>query len=251
MEYMDIVAYLNKETTSVLNYLYGMAEKAPSFVTSSNTSFNSIAGKVYQFQQTQIEQNLRSLIVQHGIVKDEASYIDRLTYQNTNTTFEKQKNIASFNLCNEAIDMYSEEMTRVVLVPTWDQIGKYYMGRTRVGIDELSVMATSYSNNIAENEKELMSNQLIIEKMQDTDSTSLLYKEANELITSIDKTLSNFTAEAIKAGREYSDYKMNQCIAVSMSGASLSRELKTIAVFAVIAYISAMSYDLSKKFPKA
>ena len=35
--------------------------------------------------------------------------------------------------------MYSEEMTRVVLVPTWDESGKYYMGRTKVGIDELSV----------------------------------------------------------------------------------------------------------------
>ena len=50
--------------------------------------------------------------------------------------------------------MYSEEMTRVVLVPTWDEGGKYYMGRTKVGIDELSVMATTFSNNVASNEKE-------------------------------------------------------------------------------------------------
>lgn len=251
MEYMDIVTYLNKETTSVLNYLYGMAEKAPSFVTSNNTSFNSIAGKVYQFKQTQIEQNLHSLILQHGIVRDEASYIDRLTYQNTNTQFTKQKNTASFDLCNEAIDMYSEEMTRIVLVPTWDHIGKYYMGRTKVGIDELSVMATTYSNYIAENEKEMMNNQLIIDKIQDTDTKSALHTDADELILSIDKGLNDFAIEAIKAGREYSDYKMNQCIAVSISGESLLDELKTIAVFAIIAYISAIAFDLSKKFPKA
>ena len=147
--------------------------------------------------------------------------------------------------------MYSEEMTRVVLVPTWDHIGKYYMGRTKVGIDELSVMATTYSNYIAENEKELMSNQLTIEKMQNTDSKSALHTEADELILSIDKSLNDFTIEAIKAGREYSDYKMNQCIAVSISGASLLGELKTIAVFALIAYISAIAFDLSKKFPKS
>ena len=52
--------------------------------------------------------------------------------------------------------MYSEEMTRVVLVPTWDQAGKYYMGRTKVGIDELSVMATNFSDYVATNEKEIM-----------------------------------------------------------------------------------------------
>jgi hypothetical protein len=97
MEYMDIVAYLNKETSSVLNYLYGMAEKAPSFVTSKNSSFHSIAGKVYQFRETQIEQNLKSLILQYGVVKNKPEYIERLTYRNTNAEFDKQKNM-SFDL---------------------------------------------------------------------------------------------------------------------------------------------------------
>ena len=152
MEYMDIVAYLNKETNSVLNYLYGMAEKAPSFVTSSNASFHSIAGKVYQFKETQIENNLKSFILQYGIVRDKQGYIDRLTYQNTSTEFEKQKNLASFNSCNEIIEMYSTELTRIVLVPTKGADGKYYMSRTKVGIDELSILATSFSNMVADNE---------------------------------------------------------------------------------------------------
>ena len=251
MEYMDIVEYLNKETTSVLNYLYGMAEKAPSYVTSGNTSFSSIAGKVYQFRETQIEQNLRSLILQNGIVKDKQAYIDRLTYQNTNTDFDRQKNTASFKLCNDAIAMYSKEMTRVVLVPTWDQSGKYYMGRTKVGIDELSVMATSFSNTIAENEKNMMNNSIIIEKIEEADATSLLTPNVDELISKIDKSLDDFTVEAINAGREYSDYKMNQCIAVSIYGSSLFSELKTVVLFAFLTYITGIAYDLSKKFPKA
>ena len=50
MEYMDIVTYLNKEATAILNYLYGMADKGPSFVTQDNSTFNSIASKVYQFE---------------------------------------------------------------------------------------------------------------------------------------------------------------------------------------------------------
>ena len=80
-----------------------------------------------------------------------------------------------------------------------------------------------------------------------------LFKEhqADKLIMAIDKTLNNLTIEAIAAGREYSDYKMNQCIAVNLSNASLFSEIKTIVVFAVIAYISAMAYDLSRKFRKA
>lgn len=251
MEYMDIVTYFDKETTSVLNYLYGMAEKGPSFVTENNTTFNAIAGKVFQFKSTQIEQNLKSLILQYGIVKDKVGYIDRLSYRNKNTDFDKQKNSASFNLCNQAIDMYSEEMTRIVLVPTWDGSGKYYMGRTKVGIDELSVMATSFSDEVASNNKEMMDNELVIDKMENSSGNASAKEEADALIAAIDSSIDNFTVEAIKAGREYSNYTMNQCIAVSISGVSLFSELKTVIIFAFLAYVAATMRSVSKKFPKS
>lgn len=251
MEYMDIVTYFNKETTAVLNYLYGMAEKGPSFVTKNNTTFNAIAQKVHQFKETQIDQNLKSLILQHGVARNKDNYIDRLSYQNKNTDFDKQRNDASFDLCNRAIDMYSEEMTRVVLVPTWDEGGKYYMGRTKVGIDELSVMATTFSDNVASNEKEIMDNNLVIGKMQSTSENTSANAEADALIASIDESIDDFTIEAINAGREYSNYRMNQCIAVSISGTSLFSELKTIIIFMMLAYVAAYVFTVSKKFPKA
>lgn len=251
MEYMDIVTYFNKETTAVLNYLYGMAEKGPSFVTKNNTTFNAIAQKVHQFKETQIDQNLKSLILQHGVARNKDNYIDRLSYQNKNTDFDKQRNNASFDLCNRAIDMYSEEMTRVVLVPTWDEGGKYYMGRTKVGIDELSVMATTFSDNVASNEKEIMDNNLVIGKMQSTSENISANAEADALIASIDESIDNFTIEAINAGREYSNYRMNLCIAVSISGTSLFSELKTIIIFMMLAYVAAYVFTVSKKFPKA
>ena len=251
MEYMDIVTYFNKETSAILNYLYGMAEKGSSFVTKNNTTFHAIAQKVHQFKETQIDQNLKSLVLQHGVVRDKESYIDRLSYRNQNTDFDRQRNKVSFDLCNQAIQMYSEEMTRIVLVPTWDESGKYYMGRTKVGIDELSVMATTLSDNVASNEREIMDNNLVIGKMQSAPGNTLSDTETDALIESIDKSIDSFAAEAIAAGREYSNYRMNQCIAVSISGISLFSELKTILVFMVLAYAAAMLFSVSKKFPRA
>lgn len=250
MEYMDVVAYLNKESTAVLNYLYGMMEKSPSFVTQNNTTFDSMASKVYQFQKTQIKENLRSLILQNGISKDRAAYIDRLSYQNKNTDFDRRKNLASFNLCNDAIAMYSEEMTRVVLVPTWDKSGKYYMGRTKVGIDELSVMATGFSNNVASNEKTIMDNELIIDKIKNAPKKKDAKAVADELILSIDKSIDDFANEAVAAGREYLNHTMNQCIAVNLSGGSIFSEIKMIALFGAFCYMSVILYVISKDFPK-
>ena len=250
MEYMDIVSYLDKETTAVLNYLYGMGEKNPSFVTENGSTFNSIAGKVYQFNETQINQNLRSLILQNGIAKDKTGYVERLSYYNKNIDFDRQKNDASYNLCNRAIDMYSEEMTRIVLVPTWDKSGKYYMGRTKVGIDELSVMATTFSNYVASNEKEIMGNQLVIDKISSSSNDPQLYVSADSLIDSIYEHIKEFEKEAITAGRECSRHNMNQCIAVSVYGVSILSELKTLVLFAVFVYVSIVLYRISEKFPK-
>lgn len=250
MEYMDIVSYFDKETMAILDYLYGMAEKNQSFVTENNTTFNSIAGKVYQFKETQINQNLRSYILQNGIVRNAEEYVDRLSYQNKNDDFDRQKHQMSFLLCNQAIDMYSEEMTRIVLVPTWDKSGKYYMGRTKVGIDELSVMATEYSNYVASTEKQIMDNNLVIEKISLNDSNFAKYESVDKLVDSIYSSIKKFEKEAINAGRQYSRHKMNQCIAVSIYGISLMSELKNIVAFAVFVYVSLMLYVISKRFPK-
>ncbi len=250
MEYMDIVAYFDKEAEAILNYLYGMAEKNPSFVTDSGSTFNSIAGKVHQFKETQINENLKSLILQNGIVRDKAGYVDRLSYHNKNVDFDRQKNSASYTICNEAIDRYSKEMTRVVLVPTWDKEGKYYMGRTKVGIDELSVMATEFSNYVASNEKEIMDNNLVIDKIASKNADAQVFMSTDVLVDSIYDSIKGFETEAVSAGREYSSRRMNQCIAVSIFGISFMNELKTLLLFAAFAYIALMLYTISKKFPK-
>lgn len=250
MEYMDVVSHLSKRATAVLNYLYGMSDMSSSFVTQNNTTFYSISGKVHQFKNTQIQENLKSLILQNGIAKDKVSYLDRLSYQNKNTDFDRQKNLVSFNLCNDAIAMYSEEMTRIVLVPTWDTSGKYYMGRTKVGIDELSVMATGFSNNVASNEKTIMDNELIMSKIQGSSNSKSAKAAADELILSIDKSIDKFAEEAVAAGREYLSQTMNQCIAVNFSGGSILREVKMIVLFGAFSYMTLILYVMSKDFPK-
>lgn len=250
MEYMDIVAYFNKETSAILNYLYGMAEKEPSYVTENDTTFNSIAGKVHQFKETQINQNLKFLILQNGIVRNKNNFVGRLQYQNRDIDFDRRKNQASYDLCNQAISRYSEEMTRIVLVPTWDESGKYYMGRTKVGIDELSVKATEFSNNVASNEKQMQDNNLLISKIGAQQNNADMQKTADELIDTVYSSIKAFEKEAINAGREYSAYKMNQCIAVSIYGISFMNLIKSMAVFALLAYVALMLFEISGKFPK-
>ena len=249
-EYSDAVAYLEKEAGAVLYYLYGMAEKDPSFVTDDGSTFNSIAGKVYNFKEIQINQNLKSFILQNGIARDKVGYIDRLTYQNNDLEYDRKKSEASYEVCRRAIDMYGEEMISVVLVPTWDSSGKYYMGRTKVGVDELSVLAAGYSSDVAAVGKEILENEAEIDKITSAKQSAKLYESADLLIDSAYNSIKDFEKEAIIAGREYSRYKMNQCVAVTIYGASFMSELKALAVFALFAYAALVLWKISRKFPQ-
>lgn len=249
-EYSDAVAYLEKEAGAVLNYLYGMAEKDPSFVTDDGSTFNSIAGKVYNFKEIQINQNLKSFILQNGIARDKVGYIDRLTYQNNDLEYDRKKSEASYEVYRRAIDMYGEEMISVVLVPTWDSSGKYYMGRTKVGVDELSVLAAGYSSDVAAVGKEILENEAEIDKITSAKQSAKLYESADLLIDSAYNSIKDFEKEAIIAGREYSRYKMNQCVAVTIYGASFMSELKALAVFALFAYAALVLWKISRKFPQ-
>ena len=124
------------------------------------------------------------------------------------------------------------------------------MGRTKVGVDELSVLATNFSNYVASNEKEIMDNNLIIDKISSVSPDAQLYAAADSLIDSIYNSIKGFEKEAINAGREYSSHRMNQCIAVSIYGISFMNELKTLFLFAAFAYVTFMLRRISKKFPK-
>lgn len=124
------------------------------------------------------------------------------------------------------------------------------MGRTKVGVDELSVMATTFSGYVANNEKEIMENQMVIGKFTANRENTNSSAAADTLIESIYDNIKAFEKETITAGREYSRYKMNQCIAVSIYGTSILNELKTVVVFAAFTYVSLILLGISKKFPK-
>lgn len=249
LEYMDAVQYLSNEAEKVENYMYGLNTDSKSFVGQNGITFQAVAAKAYQLRQVQIIENLRGYILQNGIAKNSGVYIERLQYENEQDTFDRDKNDASYNVCNAAIQKYAEEMTRVVLVPTWDTEGEYYMGRTKVGIDQMSVEAMNYSNMVAETDKTIETKNNIIEKMQAVNNYQI-DEYTDSLIESINTEIKKLADEASALGREYSSYRMNQCISISESGSSAKDEMKSIIIMTIMAYIAAIIFTEASKMPK-
>lgn len=249
MDYLDIVAYLQKEAEKVENYMYGLADRNSSYLADSGESFNSIAAKVYQYSQVQLNENLRSYILYNGVSKNVGDYVGRLSYDNMLLQYDYQRARGSFDVRNQAVAMYAEEMTRIVLVPTWDSEGEYYMGRTKVGIDGLSVEAEQYSQQAAACLKQIEDNDTTISLMKSA-GTSGENENVNRLTSEMYRTIRSFASTAKAAGQGYSETRMNKCISSSVYGSSFVRSICICALATLAFYIALSMLVLARKLPK-
>ena len=250
LDYLDIVTYLENQAYQVANYMYALGEENASFFSSGGESFYSLAEKVTNLLEVQIQDRLESYLLHNGISKDTTSYVGRLEYDNVLTDYDIQRANASFRVRNEAVQMYDEEMTRVVLVPTWDDEGEYYMGRTKVGVDDLSTEAEQYSQSAAEDLSRMESNNTVISALNASGSSGE-DPVAEQLITEICETLNGYALAAKTAGQEYSETKLNQCISSTALGVSYPLLALVCVGGAVLFYLAASLLMAAVRIPKS
>lgn len=238
IDYMDIRQRLSLQTSEIANYMYALAEENGTFTATNGETFLSIAGKCVNLQEVMIENSLEAYLLQNGVSKDSEEYVDRLSYDNKIYDFNYQRADANYEVCNDAVAFYEEEMTRIVLVPTWDADGQYYMGRTKVGVDELSVEAEGYSQQAAQYAEEIETNKSIIRAMTSS-RTSGTDEYAEALIANIRQEIVQLADMALQAVQEYSETKMNQCISVGTVRSAFLSYAVLCAGFSVMFYLAA------------
>lgn len=187
----------------------------------------------------QINGSLYSYILQNGISADPARLIARFNFINSQSGFEKEKSAQSYAITNNAIAKYDKDMARIVLVPTWDNDGQYYMGRTKIGIDTLSVQSVNYSNNIATIEKGIKDNNLKLAKFSAAAGNTAENREyAAKLIANAAQSMEKLAEQARLIGQEYYSSQMNQCLSATVYPASVFSSAKALAAVFLAAYVA-------------
>ncbi len=251
LDYIDATTLLSKKANKIFNYLCGLQSKNSSFVSSSGTTFASVSAKVHNLNAAQINETLFSYVLQNGISKNTQQLLKRYQYANVSASFDKQEMDQSYKTTNNAIAKYDKDMARVVLVPTWDNDGKYYMGRTKVGIDTLSVQSVGFSEKIAEIEKGIQDNSLKLAKFgAAVNNTPASREYADGLIENVQKSLKTLAEEARAIGREYYSNQMNQCISATVYKVSLSSQYKTILLVFVCAYLAMLALKTANEIAR-
>ena len=249
-DYADIIEYLQKQAQIIANYMYGLAEENSSFTSSDGETFYSLAEKVTNLNDEQIEKNLKAYVYQNGISKDASEYLKRIEYQNTLLDYDAQRARSSYNTRIAAVNMYSDEMTRVVLVPTRDTSDEFYMGRTKVGIDALSVEAEEYSAKSEEYYKQIETNNTFAAAL-----SSSAYQGGNDasldnMILGIEATLQKY-AQRATTGQEYSETRINNCVSVNVNDSSFVNKAAKLLLLTLLFFFGLRLYARAKELMDA
>ena len=228
IEYLDIVEYLSKECSRLKYYMIAMDDENSSFRDSNENSFSGLAQRVDLLKDVQIEQNLKALIVYNRVARDAKTYVGRLQYDNVLLDYDRQRYAASYAANNDAITKYDEKMSTVVLVPTWDSDGEFYMGRTKNGTDIFSVDAYEQSMYVAKTQKQISENAELINAMAGASSRKAA--EVETMVDQIYQTMVQYAKDAWNLVQEYSETQMNQCITITVQKMSVAY----LALFSVL-----------------
>lgn len=165
-----------------------------------------------------------------------------------------EKAMAQYEINLQAVDMYERDMARIVLVPTRDQEGEFYMSRTKLGVDHFSDAAAQAASLASSISKTISANNYRITQLQNGTSAS---EEAERLIEQMKGDLQNLADLALKTVSEYDAKNAENYILVTRQEnfeslkSSVLRTAKLGAVFmAAAAAAFALKPEAKKKGEK-
>ena len=246
-DYPDIIEYLQKQAQRISEYMYGLAEENSSFTSSDGETFSSLAEKIKNLNDEQIEKNLKACVYQNGISKNATEYEKRLEYKNTLLDYDAQRARSSYNTRNAAVNMYSEQMTRVVLVPTRDTNDEFYMGRTKVGIDELSIEAQDYSKQSEDLYKQIETNSIFASALRSSSYPGGSDASLDEMIVGIEDVLQKYAERAARIGQEYSETRINNCVSVSVTNSSFIVKTVLLVILSLLFFFALRLFAMARE----
>ena len=165
-------------------------------------SFGSLEKKVSNFRSISLE-NFNAFVLENGLSKNREQYIGKLNYDNLLLDVEYLKNRAAYRIYLEAIDMYERDMASIVLIPTRDTAGEFYMSRTKIGVDNFSNLANQAIDVSKEMLSKIENNSYTAAQLRDSVQTDTAVAKAEEMLLSLQQQLTALSDTALAAVEEF------------------------------------------------
>lgn len=217
LDYLDINRVFDGKSQSLQNYATNLSYENASFQ-SENTgeTFSSIAEKVGTFRDVQLER-FEAYILTHGVAKNKNQYIAKLNYDNKITSLAYMKNEATHEVNLETIDLYERDMARIVLVPSEDVDGKYYMSRTKIGVDYFADKAEKAMQQAADLQLKIDTNNYAIDQMLGATATETQIEKTEAMLSELEADYTNLVDTMVQTLKDYDNKTTNGYISIQIN----------------------------------
>lgn len=180
----------------------------------TGSTFSALEQKIDNFYRYDLAR-LRSYIIENGIADDRAGLDSMLNYKIRMDRLVQNKMMAAYDEDNKGIRMYDAAMSAVVMIPTQDQTMKYYMSRTKTGMDNMAIHAEEQLAGASERVEQIEYNTYLTEKLKTNLSDRAKTDKVRSMIDEMKASLEQLAAEIQAVDSSYTSAKARDYIGFS------------------------------------
>lgn len=169
-------------------------------------TFSALEQRVNNFYTYDLVR-LRSYIIENGIANDKPDLSAMLDYKIRMDRLTYDKLMAAYEEDNKGIKMYDVAMSAIVMIPTEDRSQKYYMSRTKTGMDNMALHADGQLYGATEKLQVIEYNAYLTDKMQANSPLASQRDKADAMIRQMETSLETLASDIRKIDKEYTSYK--------------------------------------------
>ncbi len=219
-------------------------------------TFSALEQRVNNFYAYDLAR-LRSYVIENGIANDRKDLSSMLNYKIRMDRLMHNKLMAAYDEDKKGIQMYDAAMSAVVMIPTQDQSMKYYMSRTKTGMDNMAIHADAQLMGAAERMEQISYNTYLTEKLETNVSDQVTTEKADAMIREMEVSLDKLAADIQAVDSAYTSAKARNYIGFSDDAVGFADQiglvrsllcaaLVMIAVFACV-YLKVFLSDKEKE----
>ena len=172
----------------------------------SGITFSELEQRVDNFFAYDLAR-LRSYIIENGIANDKTGLNAMLAYKIQMNNLVYDEHMAAYEEDNKGIQMYDPSMSAVVMIPTEDATMKYYMSRTKTGMDNMALHADAQLVGATECTKKIEYDTYLIDKMQGNSPRREQREKADAMIGQLEASLENLASDIRTVDNSFTSYK--------------------------------------------
>ena len=215
-DYLDQVELLNKYTDDIYDYLEMCSDESKTYTYADGETFASLAAKVESLSKVELER-LESYVLVKGLSENKDQQLSKLNYLNRMKEMNADKNTAAYAIHLEAIGMYERDMATIVLIPTRDDEGEFYMSRTKVAVDAFADKAEDYSKDASNAKSYISANNYAISQLSGSAATEADYTTADAMVEAIHANLSAYAQKGKDMVADYDASTTGQQLTLSLT----------------------------------